>query len=79
MNIEITTDCMCEGYRHEITNYPRPGLFERKFKTGDVFAVEKEWSNMFGGYYKIRLDDGYGADIALNNATLITEDRSNNV
>ena len=73
MRIEITKDCFCEHYLHEITFYPRNGLIERKFSKGDQLDVEKTWNNCYGEYYRCSDEIsqwGY-VDINLTNAKII--------
>lgn len=49
-------DCFCEHYLHEITNYPRPGLVEKKLNKGDIVILIEKWSNMYGYYYTVEKD-----------------------
>lgn len=70
MVIEVIKDCLCEHYVHEIMNYPRPGLVEKKFKVGETFEVDGEWSNFYGSYYRVKVDGRYH-DISKNNVKII--------
>ena len=71
MVIEVKKDCLCEHYRHELLNYYRPGLVEKRFKTGEQFEVVKEWQNFYGLYYRVKVD-GKSHDIDINNCKIIT-------
>lgn len=51
-------------------NYPRPGLVEKKFKSGETFEVDREWSNFYGSYYRVKVD-GKSHDISTSNAKII--------
>lgn len=57
MKYKVTKDCFCEHYLHEITNYPRKGLVEKKLKEGDIVILVKKWSNLYGYYYRVEKDD----------------------
>ncbi len=70
MDIEVTKDCLCEHYVHEILNYPRPGLVEKRFTVGETFDNVKEWSNFYGTYYRVKVGDKYH-DISTLNAKII--------
>jgi hypothetical protein len=70
MVIEVIKDCLCEHYVHEIMNYPRPGLVEKKFKSGETFEDVKEWSNFYGSYYRVKVGSIYH-DISKSNAKII--------
>lgn len=72
MRIEITIDCFCEHYLHEVLHYPRPGLVETKFKKGDILEVEEEWSNMYGRYYKCDVG-GRMCDVSVSNARQVMD------
>lgn len=52
----ITTDCFCEGYLHEKSNYPREGLIEKKLYKGDIVLFVKEWGNFYGSYIRVEKD-----------------------
>lgn len=54
---KVKEDCFCEGYLHEVTNYPRPGLVERKLQKDDEVELEKEWSNFYGSYLRVKKDN----------------------
>jgi hypothetical protein len=72
MKIEITKNCTCEHYLHEILNYPRPGLdkLEKKFKVGEQYVVDTKWSNFYGEYYRVK-GDGLYHDVSVNNCKLL--------
>jgi hypothetical protein len=70
MIIEVKKDCFCEGYLHELLRYYRPGLVEKKFKTGEQFEIDKEWSNFYGSYYRVKVD-GKPHDIDKSNCKII--------
>lgn len=71
LELEVVNDCFCEGYLHEITNYPREGLEEKKLKKGDIVTVEKKWSNFYGTYIRVKKEGGnYSYDITTNNLKL---------
>ena len=63
---EVTKDCFCEGYLHELFNYPRE-LKEKKLKKGVVVTFVKEWSNLYGRYYRVRSFGGDTFDILPEN------------
>jgi hypothetical protein len=71
MIIEVKKDCFCEGYLHELLRYYRPGLVEKKFKTGEQFEVAEEWLNFYGSYYRVKVD-GKPHDIDKSNCKIIT-------
>lgn len=71
MTIEVKKDCLCEHYLHEVLNYYRPGLIEKRFKIGEQFEVVKEWSNFYGTYYRVEVD-GKTHDIDMNNCKIIS-------
>lgn len=52
-NYKVTEDCYCEGYLHELMNYPREGLKERKLLKGDEVTFKNEFSNFYGRYYTV--------------------------
>jgi len=56
---KVKEDCFCEHYLHEITNYPREGLVEKKLLKNDIVEIEKEWSNFYGNYLRVTKDDTY--------------------
>jgi hypothetical protein len=72
MKIEITKNCTCEHYLHEILNYPRPGLdkLEKKFKVGEQYVVDTKWSNFYGEYYRVKTNGLYH-DVSVNNCKLL--------
>jgi len=72
MKIEITKDCICEHYLHEIMNYPRPGLenIKKEFKVGEQYEVDVKWDNFYGEYYRVK-GDGFYHDVSVNNCKLL--------
>ena len=72
MKIEITKDCICEHYLHEIMNYPRPGLenIKKKFKVGEQYEVDVKWDNYYGEYYRVK-GDGVYHDVSVNNCKIV--------
>lgn len=72
MKIEITKNCTCEHYLHEILNYPRPGLdkLEKKFKVGEQYVVDTKWINFYGEYYRVK-GDGLYHDVSVSNCKLL--------
>ena len=72
MKIEITKNCTCEHYLHEILNYPRPGLdkLEKKFKVGEQYVVDTKWSNFYGEYYRVK-GDGLYSVVSVSNCNLL--------
>ena len=72
MKIEITKDCTCEHYLHEILNYPRPYLdkLKKNFKIGEQYVVDTKWSNFYGEYYRVK-GDGLYHDVSVNNCKLV--------
>jgi hypothetical protein len=72
MRIEITKDCTCEHYLHEIMNYPRPGLDKLKkvFKVGEQYEVDAKWNNLSGEYYRVKGEEFYH-DVSTSNCKLI--------
>jgi hypothetical protein len=72
MKIEITKDCTCEHYLHEILNYPRPDLdkLKKNFKIGEQYVVDTKWSNFYGEYYRVK-GDGLYHDVSVNNCKLV--------
>ena len=72
MKIEITKDCECEHYLHEIMNYPRPSLDKLKkvFKIGEQYEVDSKWNNFSGEYYRVK-GEKYYHDVSTSNCKLI--------
>jgi hypothetical protein len=72
MKIEITKDCICEHYLHEIMDYPRTGLekLKKDFKVGEQYKVDTKWSNFYGEYYRVK-GDGLYHDVSVNNCKLL--------
>lgn len=72
MKIEITKDCICEHYLHEIINYPRPGLenIKKNFKVGEQYEVDVKWDNYYGEYYRVK-GDGVYHDVSVNNCKIV--------
>jgi hypothetical protein len=72
MKIEITKDCICEHYLHEIMNYPRPRLenIKKEFKVGEQYEVDVKWDNFYGEYYRVK-GDGFYHDVSVNNCKLL--------
>jgi hypothetical protein len=72
MKIEITKDCICEHYLHEIMNYPRPGLenIKKNFKVGEQYEVDVKWDNYYGEYYRVK-GDGVYHDVSVNNCKIV--------
>ena len=72
MKIEITKDCVCEHYIHEIMNYPRPELdkLKKEFKVGEQYDVDTEWSNFNGRYYRVK-GDKFFHDVLVNNCKIV--------
>jgi hypothetical protein len=56
MNLTIKSDCFCEGYLHELSKYPRPGLVEKKLKAGDIVELVLTWNNFYGYYVRVQKD-----------------------
>lgn len=54
---KVKSDCFCEGYIHEKTNYPRPGLIEKKLLKDDIVQLVKQWSNFYGTYLRVIKDE----------------------
>ena len=72
MKIEITKDCLCEHYTHEIMNYPRTGLdkIKKEFKVGEQYMVDTEWSNFYGKYFRVKGDNLFH-DVSVNNCKIV--------
>ena len=70
--MKIIKDCYCEHYLHEITNYPREGLVEKKLQEGDIVNLVKQWNNFYGEYYRVE-KDGEEYDIATENIVIYDE------
>ena len=72
MKIEITKDCICEHFLHEIMNYPRPGLenIKKNFKVGEQYEVDVKWDNYYGEYYRVK-GDGVYHDVSVNNCKIV--------
>ena len=72
MRIEITKDCTCEHYLHEVMNYPRPGLdsLKKQFKVGEQYDVDTKWSNFYGEYYRVK-GNGLFHDVLVSNCKII--------
>jgi hypothetical protein len=66
----VKVDCFCEGYLHEIMNYPREGLKEKMLLKDDEVELEKEWSNFYGSYLRV-IKDGIHYDMLNKNLELI--------
>lgn len=64
---EVARDCFCEGYLHELRNYPRLGMKEMKFKKGEIVTLIKEWSNLYGTYLRVENESGEMLDIKPEN------------
>jgi hypothetical protein len=56
MKYLVIKDCFCEHYLHEVTNYPRPGLVEKRLNKDDVVILINKWSNHYGYYYRVEKD-----------------------
>lgn len=52
----IKEDCFCERYLHEKFNYPRSGLVEMRLQKDDIVELDKEWSNLYGSYLRVKKD-----------------------
>ena len=52
----VKEDCFCEHYLHEINNYPRDGLKEKKLLKGDMVEFVKEWWNYYGKFIRVEKD-----------------------
>lgn len=50
---KVKRDVYCEHYLHEAFNYPRPSLEVKKLIKGDIVELDKEWSNLYGTYYRV--------------------------
>ena len=72
MEIEVTKECYCEHYLHEMIKYPRVGLVEKKFLPGEKFEVAEKWNNLYGVFYRVEVD-GKNHDIDVNNCKIISE------
>ena len=72
MKIEITKNCTCEHYLHEIMDYPRPGLekLKKDFKVGEQYTVDTKWNNFSGEYYRVK-GDGLYHDVSVSNCKLL--------
>ena len=72
MKIEITKDCICEHYLHEVMNYPRPGLdnLKKQFKIGEQYDVDTKWSNFYGEYYRVK-GNGLFHDVLVSNCKIV--------
>jgi hypothetical protein len=71
MVIEVKKDCLCEHYLHELLNYYREGLIKKSFNVGEQFEVVEEWRNLYGKYYRVKVD-GKTHDIDVNNCKIIS-------
>lgn len=49
----VKQNCYCEGYLHEITNYPRKGLEVKLLNKGDIVELDKKWNNFYGSYIRV--------------------------
>lgn len=56
VEFEVLKDCVCAGYLHEISNYPREGLVKKEFKKGEKVKLVEEFHNFYGRY--IRCSNG---------------------
>lgn len=63
---KVKKDSFCEGYLHEIYNYPRKGLVEKKLLKGDEVELKEEWSNFYGSYLRV-IKDGKTYDMLHKN------------
>lgn len=50
---KVKTDCFCEGYLHEVTNYPREGLKIKALFKDDIVEFKEQWSNFYGSYFRV--------------------------
>ncbi len=50
---KVKIDCFCEGYLHEVTNYPREGLKIKSLFKDDVVELKEQWSNFYGSYFRV--------------------------
>lgn len=62
----VKQDCFCEGYLHEMFNYPREGLVEKKLYKDDMVKLKEEWSNFYGSYLRV-VKDGKHYDMLPKN------------
>lgn len=67
---KVKSNCFCEGYLHELLNYPRSGLIEKKLFKGDIVELKEEWSNFYGSYLRVIKNDIY-YDILHSNLEMI--------
>lgn len=64
--LKILRNCFCEHYIHELTNYPREGLVEKKLLEGEEVEFKETYWNCYGTYARV-LKDGTSYDVALHN------------
>jgi hypothetical protein len=50
LQLQVVKNCYDEAYLHEVQNYNRPGLQEKKLTAGDVVTVVGCWMNFYGYY-----------------------------
>lgn len=67
---KVKVDCFCEGYLHELLNYYRKGLIEKKLHKDDIVEFDMEWSNFYGSYIRVE-KDGIKYDIPHEKLELI--------
>ena len=76
MKIEITKDCTCEHYLHEILINSNlrlevsPDKLKKNFKVKEQYVVDTKWSNFYGEYYRVK-GDGLYHDVSVNNCKLV--------
>ena len=62
----VLKDCFCEGYLHELVNYPRPNLVEKKLSKGDIVTFVEEFRNNYGRFVTV-IKDSIKYDIKKDN------------
>lgn len=55
--LTVAKDCFCEHYIHEITNYPREGLKEKKLLVDEKVVFINHWKNFYGSYIRCKYKD----------------------
>jgi hypothetical protein len=65
MSMKIKSDCLCEGYLHELSKGVSWAK-KRELKAGDEVEFVKEWSNFYGRFYRVK-KDGIEYDVKPDN------------
>lgn len=66
----VKVDCFCEGYLHEMLNYPRKGLKVKQLKKGDTVFFDGYFENFFGVFCIVSFN-GERFDVKVQNLSIL--------